>query len=136
MIALAAASGLSAPGDRRADNIAVDGRLLRFSDGRSGDLFADPNNAPSFASINNVAGTLLAVPGYVTASTNAGVPFGYAASGIRPDTLDYPGLDAFVLVDSLDVERYRPQAGTDGAMALSVHDTRRARRPGRWLQPL
>jgi uncharacterized protein GlcG (DUF336 family) len=120
MIALAATSGLSAPGNRRADNIAVDGRLLRFSDGQAVDLFADPNNPPSFASINNVAGALLAVPGYVSASINAGVPFGHAASGIRPDTLDYPGLDAFVLVDSLNVERYRPQAGTDGAVALSV----------------
>ena len=120
MIALAAATGLAAPGERRADRIAVDGRSLRFSDAVGSDLFTDPNAAPVFASINNVAGTLLAVAGYNAASVSAGTPFGHAASGIRPDALDFPGLDAFVLVDSLNAERFRPIAGTDGAMALSV----------------
>ena len=120
MIALAATEGLAAPGDRRANRIAVDGRLLRFSDAESADLFTDPNAAATFASINNVAGTLIAVPGYVTASISAGLPFGFAASGIRPDALDFAGLDAFVLVDSFDAERYRPMAGTDGAMALTA----------------
>lgn len=120
LIALAGASGLAAPADRRADRIAVDGRTLRFSDGTSQQLLADPDSAPTFASINNVSGALLAVPGYVTASINAGVPFGHATSGIRPDALDFAGLDAFVLVDAADVERYRPIAGTDGAMALTA----------------
>ena len=120
LIALAAATSLAAPGDRRADRIAVDGRTLRFSDGTSGDLMADPFAAPSFASINNIAGALVAVPGYVAAGVSAGVPFGHPASGIRPDTLDFPGLDAFVLVDSLNAERYRPITGTDGAMALTA----------------
>ncbi len=120
LIALAAASGLAAPDDRRADRVSVDGRVLRFSDGVPGDLLADPNNAPTFASINNVAGTLQAVPGYVAATASAGTAFGQAASGIRPDTLDFPGLDAFVLVDNANVERYRPQAGTDGVSALTV----------------
>ncbi len=120
LIALAAATGFAAPDDRRAHRIAVDGRTLRFSDAQESDLLADPNSAPAFATINNVAGTLLAVPGYVAASTSAGVAFGQAASGIRADTLDYAGLDAFVLVDNANVERYRPQAGTDGAMALTA----------------
>jgi len=120
LIAVAGASGLAAPHLRRANRIAVDGRTLRFSDGGTTDLMTDPNAAPTFASINNVAGALLAVPGYVAASVSAGTAFGYAPSGIRPDTLDYPGLDAFVLVDALDVERYRPIAGTDGAMALTA----------------
>jgi uncharacterized protein GlcG (DUF336 family) len=119
LIAVAAATGLAAPDLRRANRIAVDGRTLRFSDGGSNDLMTDPTVAPSFASINNVAGALIAVPGYTMASVSAGTAFGHAASGIRPDTLDYPGLDAFVLVDSLNVERYRPIAGTDGAMALT-----------------
>lgn len=119
-IALAASSGLIAPADRQADRITVDGRVLRFSDAHATDLFADPNSAPAFATIDNVAGALLAVPGYGNAGINAGVTFGYAASGIRPDTLDFPGLDAFVLVDALDVERYRPQAGTDGGSALTA----------------
>jgi len=120
LIALAAASGLAAPDDRRADRVNVDGRVLRFSDGEASDLLADPNTAPTFASINNVAGTLQAVPGYVAATTSAGTAFGQAASGVRPDALDYTGLDAFVLVDNANVERYRPQAGTDGAGALTA----------------
>ncbi len=120
LIAIAGASGLAAPADRRADRIAVDGRLLRFSDGNEDDLFADPGSAASFGSINNVAGALVAVPGYSAASVSAGLAFGHPASGIRPDALDFAGLDAFVLVDSANVERFRPMAGTDGAMALTA----------------
>lgn len=119
LIALAGSFGFAAPAERRADRIAVDGRLLRFSDGGDSDLLSSPAAAPGFASINNIAGTLLAVPGYVVASSRSGLAFGHAASGIRPDTLDYPGLDAFVLVDSANVERFRPIAGTDGGGALS-----------------
>lgn len=124
LIALAAASGLAAPDDRRANRIAVDGRVLRFSDGDPGELLADPNTAPTFASINNVAGTLQAVPGYVAATTSPGTAFGQAASGIRPDALDFPGLDAFVLVDNANAERFRPLAGTDGAGALTAAEVR------------
>jgi uncharacterized protein GlcG (DUF336 family) len=120
LIALAGASSLAAPGDRRANRISIDGRLLRFSDGSSNDLFASPGSAPAFNTINNVAGNLLAVPGYNNAPINAGLAFGQSASGIRADTLDFPGLDAFVLVDSLNAERFRPTAGTDGAMALTA----------------
>ena len=120
LIAFAATFGLAAPAGRRAHRIAVDGRSLRYSDGGDGDLLADPNAAPSFASIDNVAGVLVAVPGYVAASVSGGTAFGQPASGIRPDTLDFPGLDAFVLVDALNNERYRPIAGTDGAMALTA----------------
>ena len=124
LIAIAGASGFVAPADRRADRITVDGRLLRFSDGTEAELNSDPAAAPSFGSINNVAGVLLAVPGYSLATTTAGLPFGQAVSGIRPDTLDYPGLDAFVLVDAANAERYRPQAGTDGANALTAAEVR------------
>ena len=120
LIALAGASGLAAPGDRRANRITVDGRLLRFSDGSSNELFASPSSAPAFNTINNVAGNLLAVPGYNNAPLSAGLAFGQSASGIRADTLDFPGLDAFVLVDSLNAERFRPTAGTDGALALTA----------------
>jgi uncharacterized protein GlcG (DUF336 family) len=120
LIATAGASGLAAPDMRRANRIAVDGRTLRFSDGDTNGLMSDPNSAPSFASINNIDGALAAVPGYVAASISAGTAFGQPASGIRPDTLDYPGLDAFVLVDALNAERYRPIAGTDGVNALTA----------------
>ncbi len=119
LIALAATSSLAAPGNRRANQIAVDGRVLRFADGSAGDLLSDPSTAATFSSIDNIAGSLVAVPGYAAATISGGVPFAHAASGIRPDVLDFPGLDAFVLVDSVDAERYRPIAGTDGAMALT-----------------
>jgi uncharacterized protein GlcG (DUF336 family) len=120
VIALAATLSMAAPGDRQASRIAVDGRALRFSDAVAADLFTDPNAAPAFASINNVAGALVAVPGYVNASVSAGVAFGQVASGIRADALDFPGQDAYVLVDSLNTERFRPLAGTDGGSALSA----------------
>lgn len=120
LIAVAATAGFGAPDNRRANVISVDGRSLRFSDASPANLIADPGSAASFASINNVAGTLQPVPGYAQATIIAGVPFGQAASGIRADALDYAGLDAFVLVDNADVERFRPMAGTDGAMALTA----------------
>ncbi len=119
-IAVAATSGFAAPAERRANRIAVDGRSLRFSDATTSDLRTDPNNAPSFASIDGIAGNLVAVPGYANAAITAGLAFGHPASGIRPDTLDFPGLDAYVLVDDANVERYRPIAGTDGAGALTA----------------
>ena len=120
LIAIAGSFGFAAPADRRAERIAVDGRLLRFSDGSDSDLQSTPASAATFASIDNIAGTLLAVPGYTTASTRAGLAFGHSASGIRPDALDFPGLDAYVLVDGADIERFRPIAGTDGADALTA----------------
>ncbi|MEL7184867.1 MAG: heme-binding protein [Pseudomonadota bacterium] len=119
-IALAGTTNFAAPGDRRANRIAVDGRNLRFSDMQTSDLVSNPGAAPAFGAINNVDGVLVAVPGYVAAATSAGLPFGHPASGIRPDTLDFAGLDAFVLVDNANVERYRPIAGTDGASALTA----------------
>ena len=120
LIALAASNGLAAPTERRANRIAVDGRLLRFSDGGDSDLLSDPRLAPTFASINNIAGSLHAVPGYTMAVVRAGLAFGHAASGIRPDVLDFPGLDAFVLVDAANSERFRPLAGSDGVNALTA----------------
>jgi uncharacterized protein GlcG (DUF336 family) len=120
LIAIAASFGFAAPADRRAARIAVDGRLLRFTDGRDNDLQSSPAAAPVFASIDNIAGALVAVPGYAAAAVDAGLPFGHPASGIRPDALDYPGLDAFVLVDAGNVERFRPMDGTDGINALTA----------------
>lgn len=120
LIAVAAMSSLAAPAERRANVIAVDGRSLRFADSGEALLQSDPAAAPSFASIDNIAGVLVAVPGYAAAAISAGTAFAHAASGIRADALDFPGLDAFVLVDGLDAERFRPAAGTDGAQALSA----------------
>jgi uncharacterized protein GlcG (DUF336 family) len=123
-IALAATFGFAAPDDRRADRITADGRTLRFSDTSFTDLASTPAGAPAFASFNGVAGTLVAVPGYSAAITEAGVAYGQPASGIRPDTLDYPGLDALVLVDAGNVERFAPRAGTETPGALTATEVR------------
>jgi uncharacterized protein GlcG (DUF336 family) len=123
-IALAGTFGLAAPDDRRAERITADGKLLRLSDALFSDLIADAASPPAFAALNGVAGTLQAVPGYSAASVIPGTAFGQPASGIRADALDYPGLDAFVLVDAADVERFPPAAGTDGAGALTPAEVR------------
>ncbi len=120
LIALAGTFGLSAPDDRRAERITADGKSLRLADAAFGDLVANAASPPAFASLNGVAGALVAVPGYAAATVETGLAFGQPASGIRPDTLDYPGLDAFVLVDALNAERFRPAAGTDGLGALTA----------------
>ena len=119
IIAVAGTFGYAAPVDRRADRITADGKTLRFSDATTSDLTSNPENAGSFPSINGSAGNLLAVTGYNNGAVIAGSAFGQPASGVRADTLDYPGLDAFVLVDNNNVERYRPIAGTDGPNAMT-----------------
>ncbi len=121
-IALAGTVGLAAPEDRRADRITADGKTLRFSDVEQGGLRTEPAAAPAFAALGAV-GALLAVPGYASATVRAGTAFGQAASGIRADALDYPGLDAFVLVDATGAERFRPRAGTETSGALTAAET-------------
>ena len=123
-VALAAAGSLGAPEDRRADRITADGKTLRFSDIRSEDLRSRIDSPPAFASLIGSAGQLVAVPGYNDAPVRAGTAFGQARSGIRADSQDYAGLDAFVLVDAANNERYRPRAGTDGAAALTATEVR------------
>jgi uncharacterized protein GlcG (DUF336 family) len=123
-IAFAATFGLAAPEDRRAHRLTVDGKTLRFSDAELGDLQAPTRSPPSFASVNGSAGALQPVTGYFAGAILAGTPFGQPASGIRPDTLDYSGLDAFVLVDAMNVERFRPRAGTEASNALSAAEVR------------
>ncbi len=120
-IALAATFGFAAPPDRRADRITVDGKTLRFSDTAFGDLASDPAGAPPLAAFGGAA---VAVDGYTDGTLRAGTAFGQPASGIRPDELDYPGRDAFVLVDDNDVERYRPRDGTEPSGALQAGEVR------------
>ena len=123
-VALAAAGSLSAPEDRRADRITADGKTLRFSDARSEDLRSRVDSPPAFASLLGSAGQLVAVPGYNDAPVRTGTAFGQARSGIRPDSQDYSGLDAFVLVDAAGNERFRPRSGTDGAAAMTAAEVR------------
>jgi len=115
MIAYAATFGFAAPRNRRGDQITVDGKTLRFSDVEFGNLAADPSLAPAFATLTPADGQLVAVTHYVDASVHPGVAFGQPGSGVRADAGDFPGLDAFVLVDASNAPRYAPRGGTDGA---------------------
>jgi uncharacterized protein GlcG (DUF336 family) len=119
-IALAATFGLSAPNNRRADAITVDGKILRFSDATLANMVSDPNNPPAFSAVVPALGNIVPVIGYFNGVIQAGTAFGQAPSGIRPDVLDFPGLDAFVLVDANNTERFRPRAGTEVSGALSA----------------
>ena len=123
-IALAATFGRAAPEDRRAHRITVDGKTLRFSDAELSDLQASTNAPPTFATINGTAGTVVGVTGYFGGTLLDGTAFGQPASGVRPDALDYSGLDAFVLVDATNAERFRPRAGTEASGALTVTEVR------------
>ncbi len=120
MIAYAATFGFAAPQDRRGDQITVEGKTLRFSDVGFPDLQSDPAVAPGFASLMTGTGALISVTGYTDGVVRDGTQFGQDPSGISADNANlFPGLDAFVLVDSVGTPRYPPIAGTDGAM-LSV----------------
>lgn len=124
LVALAASFGFAAPADRRGDRITADGKTFRFSDADFGDLQADPAGAPPFAAIDGVLGTLVAVPGYSSAVIQPGLAFGQPASGVRPDALDFPGLDAFVLVDNADLPRFAPGPGSELVGALTAAEVR------------
>ncbi|MEQ1801633.1 MAG: heme-binding protein [Gammaproteobacteria bacterium] len=124
LVALAASWGFAAPADRRAERITADGKTLRFSDADFGDLQSEPASAPPFAAVDGVQGALSGVAGYTNAAIQPGVAFGQAPSGVRPDVADFPGLDAFVLVDGADAPRFAPAAGSEPAGALTTGEVR------------
>ncbi|MGZ8313333.1 MAG: hypothetical protein ACXWUR_14830, partial [Allosphingosinicella sp.] len=114
-IALAATTGFEPAVEIRANRIAVDGTLLRYSDATPADFRSNPANAPAFGTINGVAGNLVAVPGYNANVIVAGTAYGTEASGIRPaQGAEFPGIpEAWVLSDGLGNQRYPVKAGTD-----------------------
>lgn len=115
-IAMAATFNFSAPVDRRADRISVDGKGLRFTDVEFAQLASNPAQAPAFATIPGTVGSVIPVPGYTDGIIRDGTAFGQPASGIRPDgDQNFPGRDAFVLVDNNNALRFPPIAGTDAA---------------------
>ena len=115
LIAVAAGSALPAPADRRANQITVDGRTLRFVDSES--LASNPAQAPPFSVIDGVVGALVDVAGYGGSPVVAGVAFGTPASGYRADTSTlFAGLNAYVLVNAGNVNRYPPQGSADGLL--------------------
>jgi uncharacterized protein GlcG (DUF336 family) len=129
LIALAGTFGFEAPASIRANMIAVDGTTLRYSDSDSADLSSNPASAPSFASINGVAGAIVDVADYFDGASMggvlfAGVAYGAEASGFRQATgAEYSNSDIFVLTDGAGTNRYPPLAGTDSAtVALPLTD--------------
>lgn len=112
-IALAGTRGFEAPASITADKIAIDGTTLRFSDATFAGVMT--GGGASFASLNGVAGNLVAVIGYANAAITAGIAYGTEASGIRPSTAaEFSNRDAFVLTDGSGANRYPIRAGTDG----------------------
>jgi uncharacterized protein GlcG (DUF336 family) len=122
MIAVAGSFGFVAPADRRADQITAGGIVLQYTNEGFGDLATNPANAPAYSTLS--AGSLIAVPAYADAVILRGTAFGQPESGIRADTDQWPGLDAFVVVDKNNQNRFPPRDGTDGADALTAEEVR------------
>jgi uncharacterized protein GlcG (DUF336 family) len=124
LIAMAGSYSYAAPINRR-ERVTLDGKIARFADIDFADLAADPRSAPDYATISGgVSGDLAPVTDYFAGTILAGTAFGQNASGIRPDSGNYGNLDAFVLVDNTNTERFPPIPGTDGANALTVNEVR------------
>src|SRR5690606_27241866 len=51
-----------------------------------------------------------------------GLAFGQIEYGIRPDPVNFPGLDAFVVDDGTGTNRFPPIDGTDGQDALTANE--------------
>jgi uncharacterized protein GlcG (DUF336 family) len=119
-IAIGATYGYGAPIDRRADQITVNGLTLSFTNVEYDGLSVNPASAAPYASLTAAVGGLIPVTGYADGDIHAGTAFGQPASGVRPEGgINFPGQDAFVLVDASNAPRYPLQAGTDGANALT-----------------
>jgi uncharacterized protein GlcG (DUF336 family) len=121
-IAVAGSFGFVAPADRRADQITAGGLVLQYTNESFSDLATNPSTAPPYSSLTT--GGLIAVPAYADAVILRGTAFGQPESGIRADTDEWPGLDAFVVVDKNNQNRFPPRDGTDGDSALTADEVR------------
>ncbi len=118
VIATAGTFGFEAPTAIRADQITVDGRSLRFTNG--GALLSNPATAPPFASLLGSVGSLVNLPGYGGSPIVAGTAYGTPASGVVPDPNPaFAGLNAWAVVDAANNNRFPPRAGTDGLMTAA-----------------
>ncbi len=111
-IALAATNNFSAPAAITADQIAIDGTTLRYSDATTATLKTNPASAPAYGTLPS---GLTAVTGYYAGSAVlAGAVYGTEASGIRKaTTAEFNNPDAYILSDGSGNDRYTPRAGTD-----------------------
>lgn len=120
LIAWAGTFNFGAPLARRGDRITADGRVFQYTNSEFTDLARAPGQGAAFSALTPAVGALIAVPGFSGGTVVEGVAFGQAESGIRTDNKDYAGLDAFVLVDGTNAERFRPRDGTDGAQSIKA----------------
>jgi uncharacterized protein GlcG (DUF336 family) len=111
-IAIAGTFGFGAPTSRRIDRIGLDGKTGRYTDVEYRNLESNPASAPAFAAIAPGVGSLIAVQGYTAGTLIGGTAFGTPASGIRPGTEgNFAALDAFVIVNGANANRYPATAG-------------------------
>lgn len=113
MIALAGTFNFGAPANRRADVITADGKTFRYSDVEFTDLARTPGNAPALSTIAASAGGYISVPAYADAAPRDGVVFGTPASGYRAADASLADLDAFILVDGNNQNRFAARGGLD-----------------------
>ncbi len=116
LIALAGTFNFGAPANRRADVITADGKTFRYSDVEYSDLARTPGNAPALSTIAASAGGFIRVPAYADATPREGVVFGTPASGYRAADASLADLDAFILVDGNNQDRFPARAGLDGRL--------------------
>lgn len=117
MIALAGTFNFGAPTNRRADAITADGKTFRYSDVEFSDLARQPGGAPALSAST---GAFISVAAYADSLPRDGTAFGTPASGIRPADGDLSELDAFILVDAANQNRFPARAGTEDAGALTA----------------
>ena len=127
-IALAGTIGFEAPFEVRANQIALDGTVLRYTDTDYASLAAV--GSASFAATVPALGNLSPVIGYYPAgSVLPGVVYGGEASGIRRATAaEFTNSDAFVLSDGSGTNRFPLRAGSDAAevgVAISALEAQR-----------
>src|SRR5258706_9362270 len=113
-IAVAGSFGFAAPADIRGDRITADGRTFRFVDSE-----ATRSNLQQAAPFAALPGSLVAVPGYSTASIRNGSVFGAAESGIRADAGAFAASAGWILVDGANANRFPPRSATEGALAAN-----------------
>jgi uncharacterized protein GlcG (DUF336 family) len=121
-IAVAGTYGFAAPQDRRADRITAGGLTLRYADVEFNQLARDPATAPAFSTLGPGTGAVIPIPSFFSGTIARGLAFGQVESGIRPDPVNFPGLDAFVVDDGTGTNRFPPRDGTDGPNALTADE--------------
>ncbi|MFV2055490.1 MAG: hypothetical protein ACC707_03440 [Thiohalomonadales bacterium] len=128
IIAWAASRGFAAPVARRADRSFIAGKSLRFSDVTFTNMLSTAEDVRDYLEISDPTtgvGKALLISGYSNGDILSGTSFGANISGNRAsNAAEFIDLDAFVLVDNSNVERYpriaaNDSPGGDSANALT-----------------